>query len=88
MRGDRTKMPPDFVVTRIAWSPRWLFPTLDKASSTEPEAIAAAWAHHDRIKAEALREAAAYCGPTQHMTYAELLVRADALDPPGETTDR
>lgn len=43
---------------------------------------------HDRIKAEALREAAAYCGPTQHMTYAELLVRADALDPPGETTDR
>lgn len=60
--------------------------------ATEAEAVAACHRHRDRIKAEALREAAAGLPPDVcRWAIQELRARADKLDPPatpGETTDR
>lgn len=89
MTDDRTKPPPGYTYDCHEGVPGQHYWMSDRWYDSEPDAIAAAWAHRDRIAAEALREAAADLQeqPNIDMLDVEdwLRARADALDPPKGT---
>jgi len=75
--SDRTKIAPQIA----GW--------VDQLVHEQPYVVEASWRTTDRIKAEALREAAAALPPDVcRWAILELRARADELDPPAKGDER